>query len=282
MSITLTELQDSLHAESVYTKNFVVTTSGSLTCADIDATLIGGTVTDTTAANWAALAATGNFTLTIDAETETVTPDFTGDSDMDAVAASIQTAIQSAFTGSPTCTWSTDHFIIKSANATPADAVMSYMTASTGVDLAVKMSCTEALATNLVPRGEAADARSMFTVTGDIAIKGLYGVVGTAFADDADREVAIEWVPTGGSGVELCDGLITDEDVSGSYMYITGTTTADMVNAALPALATTPLIIGAGVIKANSTESKAGTVTWTIVYNKIDGDATVTDAALIE
>lgn len=69
-----------------------------------NAYLTCGTAGTTVAAAWAALTDTSKFEIDINGKTYVVNPDFTGDSDMDAVAASIQTAIRAATGGSETCT----------------------------------------------------------------------------------------------------------------------------------------------------------------------------------
>jgi len=98
--------------------------------------LTGGASAEATAATWAAITSTGKFKITIDGtEYDDVTPDFTGDVTMDDVAESIQTAIQTATSGSETVTWSTDHFIISSVDATVTSAITVTATPSTGTDI---------------------------------------------------------------------------------------------------------------------------------------------------
>jgi len=69
--------------------------------------------TDTTvAATWAALAATGKFSLILDGAVTAIAPDFTADASMANVAASLQTAVQAATGGSETVAYDTDHLVI--------------------------------------------------------------------------------------------------------------------------------------------------------------------------
>ncbi len=77
-----------------------------------NAYLTCGTAGTTVAATWAALAATTKFEIDIGGKTYVVNPDFTGDTDMDEVAASIQTAIRTATGGTETCTQGTNIFTI--------------------------------------------------------------------------------------------------------------------------------------------------------------------------
>lgn len=98
--------------------------------------LTGGSSAESTAATWAALTNTGKFNMTIDGVAYTdINPDFTGDADMDDVAASIQAAIRAKTGGSETCVWSTNRFIISSADTTASSAITVASTPSTGTDI---------------------------------------------------------------------------------------------------------------------------------------------------
>jgi hypothetical protein len=77
-----------------------------------NAYLTTGTAGTTNAATWAALTDTSKFEIDIRGKTYVINPDFTGDSDMDAVAASIQAAIRAATGTLETCTQSTNVFTI--------------------------------------------------------------------------------------------------------------------------------------------------------------------------
>ena len=106
--------------------------------------LTGETAAEATAATWAALTNTGKFTITINGtEYADVAPDFTGDSTMALVAASIQTALRTATSALETVTWSTDHFVISSVDTTYASAITVCSAGTTGVDLssATYMDC---------------------------------------------------------------------------------------------------------------------------------------------
>lgn len=80
-------------------------TAGYLTCAAAGSSTIG---------DWNAVT-DGYFAITIDGTDRNVGPcDFSGDSDMDGVATTIENAIASAGETSATVAWSTDHFVITS------------------------------------------------------------------------------------------------------------------------------------------------------------------------
>ncbi len=80
---------------------------------------------------WAAIN-DGEIKLTIDGtEYDVQSIDFTGDTDMDDVAATIQAAIRTATSSTETCVWSTDHFIIASITNTMYSEV-SVLTNSAG------------------------------------------------------------------------------------------------------------------------------------------------------
>ena len=105
-----------------------ITTSALLT-GDTDAESVFGT--------WAAVT-DGSFRITVDGVAVNVDAiDFTGDTDMDDVAATIQTAIRAATSGNETVTWDTDHFIITSGISTPTSAitVTSTSTGTVGTDI---------------------------------------------------------------------------------------------------------------------------------------------------
>lgn len=106
--------------------------------------LTGATAAEDTAATWAALTNTGKFTITVNGtERADVNPNFTGDTTMALVAASIQTALRAATGRQETVVWSTDHFVISSADTTYESAITVCSTPSAGADLssATYMDC---------------------------------------------------------------------------------------------------------------------------------------------
>lgn len=109
---------------------------------DVAAELRGGAYADN-ATNLAAIVAVtdGSFTISIDGNSEDITGiDFTGDTDMDDVAATIQAAIQAIVTlpfPTSTCVYDTDRFYIRSGT-TGASASISFATTvspATGTDI---------------------------------------------------------------------------------------------------------------------------------------------------
>ena len=94
--------------------------------------LTGGASAQSAFASWAAIT-DGSFRFKIDggALQNIDGIDFSGDGDMDAVAATIQSAIQTATSSTETCVWDTDHFIITSATL-DEDSEISVLTTSTG------------------------------------------------------------------------------------------------------------------------------------------------------
>jgi hypothetical protein len=87
-------------------------------------------------AAWAALTNTGKFTINVDGTVLTdVNPDFTGDSSMADVAASIQVALHAALAGT-TCTWDGTAFRIGSPTVGNSSSVSQLSAPSGGVDLA--------------------------------------------------------------------------------------------------------------------------------------------------
>lgn len=80
----------------------------------------------------------GEFAITIDGDAYDITGiDFTGDGDMDDVAATIQAAIRAATSSTETCVWSTDHFVITSVDTTVDSevSVLSTVGGGSGTDI---------------------------------------------------------------------------------------------------------------------------------------------------
>lgn len=97
--------------------------------------LLGGSSATSVIGTWQAVT-DGSFTITIDGTEYDITGlDFSGDSDMDDVAATIQAGIRAATSGSELVFWDTDHFVIQSADET-ADSEVSVTSAEgTGTDI---------------------------------------------------------------------------------------------------------------------------------------------------
>lgn len=93
--------------------------------------LTGGSSAQSAFASWAAVT-DGSFGITVDGTAYNVDAvDFTGDGDMDAVAATLQAALRTATSGNETVVWSTDHFVITSIQE-DEDSEISVTTTSTG------------------------------------------------------------------------------------------------------------------------------------------------------
>lgn len=93
--------------------------------------LTGGSGATSTYATWAAIT-DGSFRITVDGVAYNVDAvDFSGDASMADVAATLQTALRAATSGTETVVWSTDHFVITSATS-DEDSEISVTTTSTG------------------------------------------------------------------------------------------------------------------------------------------------------
>lgn len=105
------------------------------TFANTAAYLTCGTAGSATYGDWAALTNTGKFSVTVDGTTLTdVNPDFTGDTSMANVAASIGVALNAGLAGT-TCTWSTDHFVITSPTTGGTSSITYLSAPGSGTDL---------------------------------------------------------------------------------------------------------------------------------------------------
>jgi len=99
--------------------------------------LTGGTDAEGTFGTWAAVS-DGSFRITIDGTAYNIDGiDFSGDADMDDVAATIQAAIRTATSSTETCVWDTDHFVISSVDDTLTSAitVTATSTGTVGTDI---------------------------------------------------------------------------------------------------------------------------------------------------
>jgi len=122
-------VSDSQHVESVSadTVTLYYYTNAYLTCATAGSTTYG---------DYTALTDTGYFYIELNGKKYLINPDFTSDGSMANVATSIQTALAASLTGA-TCTWSTDHFIITTAQASGSNTIskMEPYIVALGVDL---------------------------------------------------------------------------------------------------------------------------------------------------
>lgn len=99
--------------------------------------LTGDTGAQSTAATWAAVT-NGSFRITLNGSAYNIDGiNFTGCATMAAVAAVIQTAIRAMTGSTETCVWSTNKFVITSANTsfTSAITVLSTSTGTVGTDI---------------------------------------------------------------------------------------------------------------------------------------------------
>jgi hypothetical protein len=99
------------------------------------ALLTGGNSATAVPATWAAVT-DGSFTISIDGVEYDITGvDFTGDTTMEEVAATLQVAVRAATSSTETVVWSTDHFIISSVDTTDSSAITVCSAVGSGTDL---------------------------------------------------------------------------------------------------------------------------------------------------
>lgn len=271
-----TELSSQLNAQNTYNKVRVETQSTPQAVGLVTAKLTCGTGVSGDYTYYEALTSTGKFKINIDGAGLTdVNPDFTSAGSMSGVAAAIQAAMRTAFSDSSVCTWSTDHFILTSGTA--GGGAMTYMTTpTTGTDLSsILGGRSTSTAVDLIAAGEAAAARTAFTISGGrVKVLSITGVVGTVIQTQTDA-TKLQFTPTGGSAGDLCATLDITAKASGSKMYLTAPGSA-MVNSATLALPlTVPYILGTGTVIVNAAANNTGSVTWTVEYLAIDSGATV-------
>lgn len=99
------------------------------------AVLTGGTSATSVAATYASVS-DGSVKIIIDGVAYSITAiDFTGDSDMDDVAATIQAKVRTATSALETVVWSTDHFILSSVNLTASSEISKCTAGASGTDI---------------------------------------------------------------------------------------------------------------------------------------------------
>lgn len=117
--------------ETLVFNSTVVTDSIEAHATYTPAYLVGGASAESNVAIWDSVT-NGSFRATIDGTARNFDAiNFTGVTTMAEVASTIQTKIRAVTGSTETCVWSTDHFIITSANTTSSSQV-SVLTTSTG------------------------------------------------------------------------------------------------------------------------------------------------------
>ncbi len=91
------------------------------------ACLTCGSNAESSSAQWGVLAS-GTFKITLEGTSYDIVVNFVGVANMDDVAMRIQDAINTATGGSETCTWDTDHFVIKSGDTTVNSSIVALET----------------------------------------------------------------------------------------------------------------------------------------------------------
>lgn len=97
--------------------------------------LTGGTSATTNIPQWAGTT-DGSFQITIDGTPRSITGiNFTGVTDMAGVATKLQTALRTVTGSTETVVWSTNHFVISSANTTSSSAITVCTAGASGTDI---------------------------------------------------------------------------------------------------------------------------------------------------
>ncbi len=277
-SPTLTEINALLNAQNVYNKNIVCAMSSAATIATSTAKLTCGAGVSADKDYYKALTNTGKFAISVDGSDYTaVNPDFSSVTSMADVATAIQTGIRAATSGSETCAWSTDHFVITSGTAGASGSISYLSTPASGVDISDDLGGrSNSAGASLLAAGETYSSKALFTVTGKVRVKAIYGVIGTVIETSANATKLVH-TPTGGAAGDLCTTLDITAKAAGSFLYLTAPGSA-MVNSATLALnLTAPYTLDSGKISLVCSASKTGSIKWTVVYEAIESGATVTD-----
>jgi len=192
----------------INTVGTATTTAGYLTCAAAGSAI----------AAWQAIE-NGYFDITIDDIEYTVGPcDFSGDSDFDDVADTIEAAIQVQTSGAETCAYSTDHFVITSGTTTNRSNI-SYARCYHGTD------ATD-ISSKTYMNGREGYATTTGAVTQVTLTLDTFGSTTAALSTDADGEEGI-WV------------YVCDTDLQNGQYALVASNTASTITVT-PNFSTTP------------------------------------------
>ena len=132
----------------------------------------------------------------------------------------------------------------------------------------------------------ATTAGAIFNVAGGrVAITQIIGEVTTAIQNQANN-AKLQFVPTGGTAIDLCDVLNIANDAVGTLYSIDGTPNVAMKNISKLADCVTPstlqqtkqIPIGIGAINLNCSATNTGKIKWTTYYIAMD-DGSYIEAA---
>lgn len=114
----------------------------------------------------------------------------------------------------------------------------------------------------------ATTAADIFTVTGDVIVDSIIGVVTTVIQTQANNLKVI--VKKGSTSTDICADLNTSAHAVGSRYSITGTYANALINTAigvpLAPQATGVFVEGGSTIRLNTSATNTGSVKWTIKY----------------
>jgi hypothetical protein len=123
---------------------------------------------------------------------------------------------------------------------------------------------------------QAAAVQSLFTVTGVVEIKTIYGVVGTVIGSVANA-TKLQAKATGQTAVDLCATLDINALAAGKIFTITGVLATAATAGFAAVRQTTPLIVQAGTIDLNCAgNSVTGTMRWVVYYIPLEIGSTLT------
>jgi hypothetical protein len=112
-----------------------VTTVNAAACSFTPAYITGAATTESDYTDWVGIS-DGSFAITINGVARAISGlNFTAVGTMDDVAAVIQAGIRTATGSTETCIWSTDHFVISSANTTSSSAITVTSATGSGTDI---------------------------------------------------------------------------------------------------------------------------------------------------
>lgn len=122
----------------------------------------------------------------------------------------------------------------------------------------------------------------LFTVTGKINLIQIIGTFTVEHAGAANN-TKLKFNPAGaGSDTDLCAVVETNGAAVGTTLTITGTlANAAVLSADIPVIKqATQILLPSGVIELDCNASRTGSISWVLVWEPVDADATVVAVAI--
>ena len=125
----------------------------------------------------------------------------------------------------------------------------------------------------------AAATANIFTISsGDafspaVEIIGIIGIVASTIQSQTNNTKLVHSLQS-----DLCAVLDINGDATGTQFTTTGVTTDALINSGLSGMPAAKQILFNGTISMNCSASSSGTISWKVIYRKLQPDATIVAA----